>query len=257
MRTYQALMIATTWAVTAAFGWADVIWPAEDAWHQFMHGGLLYPDPDDTNPGRLDVRGGFDDYGHEYAACASYSDGDHVMFRLRLDKPPNRGAAVWHVLLDTDLDGFLDWALRVDHHRSDRVELRPMEIGGPTVGDLMVSDDVVWLGALEEYQRTLSPCPDGSHFDGSPDAFLDFAVPWTDFSDATGVSAAYVWRIAVTTGTTADSIKDLPLDNATDIYVGDVLGSVVPEPGAGALVLVGLAAMALRFRGSRLGRRKT
>jgi len=257
LRVARAAMIAAVWVLAAVCARADVIWPAEGAWHQFTYGGLLYPDPDDTNPGRLDVRGGFDDYGREYAACASYFDGNDVMFRLRLDKPDNGGTGVWQVMLDTDFDGFLDWTVRVDHHRMDRVELRAMEVGGPTVGNLAVSDDVAWFGALEEYQRSLSSSPDGSHFDGSPDAFLDFAVPWTDFSDATGVSGAYAWRIAVTTGTTADAIKDLPLDNDVDLYVGDVLSATTPEPSAGMLVLAGLAAIVLRGRGRRLSRKTT
>jgi len=227
----------------ASISRADVNWPATNAgWIPVtINGGQPYTEPADVTPTTVDIRGDA-----TYNAGYWFFDGSDLMFRIRVDgSPTGNTQAVWQVLIDTDTDDGVEWALQLDAKNDDSVELTAALVGGLPFSAVTLSLAEIWWAATPtQYTRFVTPTGDGSNFGGNGDTFVDLAMPWSSFSLYTGVTLQTPLRFAFSTATTDTGInKDLP-DQWSDPFI-------LPEPGTITLVALGLLGV-----GARLRRRK-
>lgn len=228
-------------------------------------GSSFYHDPDDINPASTDIEGDA-----TYSALYWYyqdngtpldDSDDQLQFRVRLDEEPNNPQSVWQILFNVDADLGLDYLLEYDTSGNpDILEFAATDVEGPNVSDVTVdTSHLLWsTNSVASYTRFVNPTGDGSNFGGDNDVFLDMAMPWTEFTSATGITKSDSFQIGVSTSTTDQSInKDVPLGLSASSQVSDLLGDVitVPEPTSSMLfgVAVGLGLFGRRRqKGGRL-----
>lgn len=235
-----ALGVAILLALSLGAVHADVDWPASTpGWIPVtIQGGQPYVEPDDQTPDVIDLRGDA-----TYNTGYWFFDGQDLMFRMRVDDTPGTNTQqVWQVLLDTDGDDGVEWALQYDANVDDAIELVTALIGGPNWTDVQLSTVDVWMSTTPSiYGRFIDPTDDGSTFDGDTDGFVDVAIPWTELQTYTGITLSTPIRIAFATSSQHNNInKDLPTD------WGDPF--VLPEPGTISLVALGLLGVGVRLR---------
>ena len=219
-----------------------------------LYGGGIHADPDDVTPDWSDLRGGLDDNGAPFNVAYWYYDGDHLMFRIRIDQAPQQCTDVWQVLLDTDTDDGVDWVLQVDFQSDDAVELSQATVEGPTIGDVEFNSTPSWTGDIAIYHECQDPASDGSYFDGEADVFNDLAMPWSTLSSLTGITKHTPLRVGLSTATQDNVInKDYPLGLSDADAIADVFSDefLVPEPTTIGLVAIGLFGIGARLRNRR------
>lgn len=218
-------------------------WPAtNDDWTPLQTDNGHYDDPyDDFNgaQGNTDV----DIVGDSstYSAGYWYYDGNTLYFRMRVNDDPTGSGSVWDWLLDTDDDTDIDWSFRLNG-QANAAELVAATIGGPLLQDVELSNTVAWSGAFGTWARFVVPTGDGSRFGKgkgnnppSLDAFVDIAIPWAEFSTATGAQENETEiRVGMATSTQPNTLnKDLPRNLTGGNSVADVWSdpiTAVPEP---------------------------
>lgn len=256
---------------------ADPIWPTTGAWNTVNVSGSPYIDQQNdsaancwaaVDPDTIDLVGGDDGYSGNgttiFPAAYWYSDGESLMFRVRLDNPfnPLLNNQVFAVLLNTDADPGTDFILQWDAQSEHRIEMNavnPAPDGeeGPTstppwgasntldnvvANQIVVGPEAIWGRALD------ATVIDGSQFHqqtvADHDAFVDFAVPTPQFLSVIGLTAGAPFSVAFgTTNSHATMNKDHP-----DYTVWSDVISVVPEPGSAALLSLALLPVLLRRR---------
>lgn len=253
---YTCLVPFSALATQAALTWPGV----SSEWTALTTGGgsLFYGDPDDENPGSVDIEGDAIHaalfwYYQDSETPLDESD-DQLLFRIRLDSEPNNPQYTWQILLDTDDDVYLDYVLEYDTSGTpDAIKLAPTGVGEATVSAVTIDTaSLLWSSALVADFTRFVAADDGSNFDGNPDVFLDLGIPWSDFSTATGLTTSDSFRFGVSTSTTDQSInKDVPLGLTSTASVEDLLGDAIIVPEPGGLSLLGMAAgfTLLRRRG--------
>ena len=208
-------------------------------------------------PEMLDLVGGIDHHGAgPFPTGYWFRDTDNLMFRMRVDNEPGVNSQfVWTVLINTDVDPDVDWALQLDLQVDNQVELVAAASGGPNSGNPwnpVVLDGTPHTGVspVADYSRFVNASAiDGSHFhDPGPDDddyFVDLAFPLQTLQSVTGLPPGFAFSAAL--ATSADHIninKDLP-----DVAAWS---NTVPEPSALALLSISLFAwLAFRWRKRR------
>jgi len=247
IKVLEELKMRTKWRVRAiallimgsAFAAnADLVWGNLTNWVAITIGGGLYNDPTDQSPGSVDLLG---DNTHA-AGFWQLDEGNSLSFRLRVSDLPNNPQSVWQILLNTDNDNSnVEWILQLNHSGSSDAVLLTKTTS--TAGDLYLSDiDTLatnhWEGSISGYsQMTLA----GTDLDSKKDdAFIDFGVPWTEFSSITGLDSVNDLEVAVTTSTTHTGVnKDAPLgtDGPSSFLISDSLSETIPEPTVASLLV--------------------
>lgn len=252
-------------ALVALSATADPLWPTEGSWSVITSGGGPFLDLQNDeagdlawsspNPDQLDLVGGTDENGFLYPTAYWATDGANLMFRMRADNPYDPHSWVYTVLLNTDADDLADYILQWDDKTDDRVEMNGLTgSAGPSSSPPWglnntvqnASGTQVGIGPESIWARGLDATAlDGSQFHQTTpadnDAFLDLGVPIWQFLQVTGLNPGDPFSVAF--GTSASHItlgNDKPDGGWSDPI------SVVPEPGAGALLAVGAAAALLR-----------
>jgi len=219
----------------------------------------IYTEPHDDFPGspsfhQLDIVGSA-----SYPAGFRASDGTHLMLRMRIDKFPTGSGPntqfVWQFLLDTDLDanGYVDWSLQLDQKVDNHVEFVPASPGGPLFAQVNLSHnetDGHWSGDLADFSRIILDTGDGGELGdtGLNDSFIDLAIPWADFTVATGLGEEDSFGVYLTTSNShIQVVKDVP-DCGEAAADPDPDPAAIPEPASLTLLGLGLLAVLRRRR---------
>lgn len=243
--TWLAVVLSLTIFLSTAG--AALVVPAASEWHAIPQGGGDYVDtPGDVSPTFNDIVGGLDDNSNFYASGYWASDATNIYFRIRMDEhapaAPALCESVWQILIDSDGDDGVEWALQVDRSSSDnQVEFVAATVEGLPFSSVALSTINSWSGSLDNYAYCQTITGDGSQFQGSDDAFLNMAMPWADFTALTGITSTTDFRVALSTSANHNNInKDLPIDWSDSFSA--------PEPGTMALLTLGLLGLAGRLR---------
>jgi hypothetical protein len=231
-------------ALPTTAGAQAVVFPPEAAWVPLRCGGAPMSDRLGDEAGAIDER---DLVGDAVAPAGLRArDATHLFLRLRLDEDPAPLGALrpfaWGMQFDTDDD-------RSDYEVMVMVD--GVSGGGGTVAlfrnttTTMRNDpaDPADPPAVETYPFAMNArvtAASGAGFGGSPDAWLDFAVPWSALATVGLVrtTPTYVWAAtsSVATGLDADLACH---DGATGAPVLDgtasdpTTGDPAEDPGPG------------------------
>lgn len=255
---------------------AALIWPATpQGWTPITVGGAPYVDPLYTgsgsdyyatppSPDKLDLVGGIDKNGNGPFATGFWAtDGANLMFRMRVDSNPTQGNDntnhVWTVLLNTDADPAVDWAMQLDAQGDNQVEFVRALAGSPSSGTPWNPVTLAgtphtglplaaWSAFVNASALPLNAPYGGSHFDSTnandDDFFVDIALP-ISLIQSIMAQAGETWsgQFSAAFATSADHIninKDLP-----DITTWP---DPVPEPASLSLLAAGALATLRRRR---------
>ena len=254
--------LACVWLAAALPTSAATIWPT--VWSPvYGSGGGLYADgthqpPTFTdpnysappNPEYTDIVGGLDStLAGPFAGGFWAMDAATIYFRIRVDNAPSANPqTVWQVLLNTDGDDYLDWAIQLDLSSDNAVELAEnvaVLAGGPSDDwagvDLDAASQVsAGTPATDFYRFVNATIETGSKFHtslGDDDFFIDIAYPKSTFETATGLAFSDTFGVAFSTSASHTVInKDLP----------DTGWGAIPEPSVLLLSLLASGAALTR-----------
>ncbi|MCF7816499.1 MAG: hypothetical protein K9M54_01355 [Kiritimatiellales bacterium] len=222
---------------------ADIVWPADGAWQELKIGANKYFDTrGDQSPSSIDLIGDAASYSAGFFSLVENGDitggvtNDAFMFRMRVGG--ESGNYVWQAHLDTDGDSsnveYIFQLVQSGNPGSQGVKLIKTTVGGTTLGDIAVDSKAAadWSGSLTLYSRwTAVP---GS----ATDFYVDFAIPWSEFTAITGVSSLQEIRAVLATSSTHAGInKDAPLGGSLSTQISDALSASIPEPTVVTLLL--------------------
>lgn len=223
---------------------ADIIWPADGAWNPVYKGSDYYYDAagDVTGGGnpQLDLIGTTNTYSAGYWAVVNGgytgTGSDAFIMRMRLGGDGSSSPNAWIALLDTDGDtSDVEWALEVvQSGGTDNVRLVQAIVGGPTIGEVTLTNSPVWSGNIPEFSRwTAIPSTTPTQY------HLDFAVPMDAFLASTGLADLHDTRVVLGTSTTHTGFNngDFPLGALFSEQVSNVLSENVPEPAVVTLII--------------------
>ena len=224
---------------------ADIIWPSDNDWNPVWVGTqYYYDDLGDQNPESVDLIGsGANSAGYWLKLENGFVNGsetdDAFMFRIRLRGAGSSGTGgqnVWQVHMDTDGNANnVEWILQLvqsGNQSGQGVILIQTAVGGSTLGEVDTgSNTASWQGSKAGFSRW-NTAPGGTN------AFVDLAIPWTEFSTITGVSAVEQLRVIISTSTShANITKDAPLGATLSDQISNVLSENIPEPTVVSLML--------------------
>jgi hypothetical protein len=259
IRKKEEIMKTLLWDVVAvaliamAGAWAAPTWETL-TWNAVTVGGapyvdqhyVEYPTLDNTrttaDPHRVDIVGNT-----TYPAAYWATDGQNLMFRMRLDAVPGLPPdAVWSAVLNTNGDALAEYVMQLDLKSHEQVEIIATISGGPANlwQDLAYVDapHIGPTGGVPTDWYRAGAVTDGSNFVNNPvdtDSFVDFGFDLATLHTVTGMSPGSSFQVAFATSTShVGSLKDLPDDGWSDPIM-------VPEPAALAVLLV-LGGAALR-----------
>ena len=224
---------------------ADVIWPSEDSWNPLLVGtDYYYDDAGDQNPEGVDLVGaGSDSAGYWLLLENGFVDGpatdDAFMVRMRMRGAGSNGTGgqnVWQVHMDTNVDANnVEWILQLvqsGNQNGQGVILIQTATGGTTLGDVDIGSNTASFQGDKAVFSRWTTTPNGTN------SFVDLAIPWTEFTSITGISAVEQLRVILSTSTShANITKDAPLNAALSDQISNVLSENIPEPGVVSLML--------------------
>ena len=243
MKSKRIVPILIAIAGSALMSTADVIWPADGAWQELKIGANKYFDTrGDQSPSSIDLIGDAASYSAGFFALVENGDitggvtNDAFMFRLRVGG--NSGNYVWQAHLDTDGDNtnveYIFQLVQSGNPGDQGVKLIKTLVGGTTLGDISVDTKVAvdWSGSLSLYSRWTAVAGSATDF------YVDFAIPWSEFTAITGVAALRDIRAVLATSSTHAGInKDAPLGGSLATQISDALSASIPEPAVVTLLL--------------------
>lgn len=254
----------------------DGLNPGAGIWKPLLgtNGGLYSDLLDDVTPDNVDIVGGFTDHhtNGPYPAAFYYIDATNIMFRMRVNDSPlqvtgggattNFDSYVWGVYLNTDSDIDADFVLQIDESGDHQLEMGTVNPGGgPTnTWDLDIPaithvgvQDLSWTNSVRYFGVYNATAIDGSHFHTTPataDYFIDLAVPWTFFTNETGLSYLSPFEIALASSTTHISYRGInDLKDSPDGYWSASVA--IPEPSAGVFAIPAIGALLFLIRRRR------
>lgn len=173
---------------------------------------------------------------------------DSLMFRMRVGGYKANPQTVWQFLIDTDGDSSnVEWIMQLDLSGANSVYLAKKATGGPTLSDIAVASNV-WSAAetdtfvswqnLADDKLPANPANTDYNKNKGGDVFLDFAMPWSAFTNATGASNPGSVRVVLTTSATHSGVnKDAPLGGDLASNISDLLSDSIPEPTVAILIV--------------------
>lgn len=254
----------------------DGLSPGTGIWKPLLgtNGGLYADTLDDVTPDNVDIVGGYQDHhtNGPYPAAFYYVDKTNIMFRMRLNDSPlqitgggattNFDSYVWGIYLNTDSDIDVDYVLQVDESGDGNLELGTANPGGGPTNTWDVDIPALthvpiqaldWTNSVRYFGVYNATAIDGSHFHDTPvtqDYFLDMAVPWTFFTNETGLAYLEPFEIALASSTTHTAYRGInDLKDSPDAYWS--ANVAIPEPSAGAIVLPALGILLFLIRRRR------
>jgi hypothetical protein len=262
VRHRSGILCATLFALlVCGSARAAVVWPSNDnSWNAFQTGSPAadYYDPNGPAPNAVDIIG-LSSGGTSYPAAYWYDDtaNDNIYFRIRLNGDPTTqqgfGNYSWQIVLDTNLDNSVDWALQLvsSGGGTPNLGIYAATVGGPTWGQVTLSSTPSWYTtSLSTDVRATDIGANIDPADNKNDWFLDLAVPFMALYAVTGLQPGGAFRAAVTTSTTHTAVnKDLPgsLGTSSSVSGGwsnDLTTSLNHSPEPGTLALFGLGGLA-------------
>lgn len=245
--------ISAVLAIVGQSASANIIWPQESDWTALTIGTNLYNDVlGDQSPSAIDLKGTPDSYSAGFWAFVEEgtvyggSLDDVFMFRMRVGG--NSGNYVWQAHLDTDGDAnnveYIFQLVQSGNPGDQGVKLVKTTVGGSTLGDIAVDDKAPddWSGDLTLFSRWTAIA-------GSSDYYVDFAIPWSEFTTITGVTSLDQIRAVLATSSTHSGInKDAPLGGSLSTQISDALSDSIPEPAVASLVIAAGAGLVIYHR---------
>jgi hypothetical protein len=257
----KASLLACVWLAVVLPASAAIVWPA--VWsHVYGSGGGLYADGTNQTPTFVDPNystpptpeytdlvGGVDStLAGPFAGGLWATSADFIYFRMRVDNEPSGNPqTVWQVLINTDADEYLDWAIQLDLSSDNQVELAQNlgAGGGPSDNWTNVNLSLqVAAGtpATDFYRYVNATAATGSNFHAlnDDDYFIDMAFPKSIFLTQTGLAFSETFGVAFATSASHTVLnKDLP----------DTGWGAIPEPSVVLLsLLASCTALARRKR---------
>lgn len=234
--------------------------------------GLFYSDLlDDVTPDSTDIVGGTYPDHHTngpFPSAFYYVDTTNIMLRMRLNDSPlmvtgggsttNFASYVWGFHLNTDADVDVDFTLQVDESGDGNLEIATAQPGsGPTnMWNVDLDDSIVphllvqeldWTNSVLLFGVYNATAIDGSHYHDTPstdDYFLDMAVPWTLFTNKTGIGYLEPFQLAPASSTTHTQYTGINVlkDTPEGYWSADI---AIPEPSGITSALLTFAGLAL------------
>jgi hypothetical protein len=190
---------------------------------------------------------------------------EQLYFRIRVDKDPlGRNGdfknQVWQVIIDSDSSNWTagsteSWVLQLDAKDDEKVELELANDTDGAIEDVTIDDSSEFSEDIADYARATAV--GGTDFGNDADFFIDIAIDFQDFTDATGLTTTDSFSVALATSDKDNELKkDFPfeLDKTDSLFDGGFSGAfaandaVVPEPGTWALFGLGMVALGMRVR---------
>lgn len=255
----------------------DGLSPGPGIWNPLLGtNGAFYSDLlDDVTPDDVDIVGGYTDHhtNGPFPAAFFYVDTTNIMFRMRVNDNPlmvtgggattNFNSFVWGFYLNTDSDIDVDYVLQVDESGDGNLELATADPGGgptntwdvslPAITHVPIQDLDDWTNSVRYFGVYNATAIDGSHFHDTPateDYFIDVAIPWTIFTNETGLGYLEPFEIALATSTThtlytgINATKDSP----EGYWSAEV---AIPEPSAGIIAIAAFGTLMFLIRRRR------
>lgn len=273
-------LVWMTASTHAQIGWPsnwstnDGLTPGPGIWQPLLgtNGGFYSDTMHDVSPDFVDIVGGYPDHhtNGPYPAGFYYIDTTNIMFRMRVNNDPlmvtgvggtttNFSSYVWGIYLNTDDDIDVDYVLQIDESGDGYLELGTATAGGPTnTWDVTIPEPhaeiqiLDWTNSIMMFGVFNATAIDGSHFHDNPasqDYFIDMSIPWTLFTNLTGLTYLSPFEIALATSTTHTLYEGINVlkDSPDDFWSAEV---AIPEPAAGIIAAPVLLALLL------IGRRR-
>ncbi len=241
---------------------ADITsWPTEWEWNPlYSSSGSLYEDGrlDTANNGHLylDIIGGFDAQGNEYAgaylvrqdAASGNQNEAQLMIRIRLNAAKSSDPGAYQVYFETTGDASVNWLLQLETPQQGTPQLTFGAASGTNSSAVLINSPL-WTGSVSGYSRyTGLATADGSQFSSKPngsgddDYFLDLSMPWDVFSASTGITSTNdPFRALIVSSQSGGNAFDGDVGNTaltTNIKFADAYSDTIPEPSQFSLLAV-------------------
>lgn len=222
MKRIFAMIVGVILSLSCDVASAQVPWPDDAQWISILKDGLPLQDDIGDAQGSRNV---VSDPTHPVAYL--YNDLTYLFFRIRLDDDPAGGGGKgflepfgWGMELDTDLDlSDYEWLVMVDGlSKTENVSLQEnsvqRKLGDP--GDRTESTPFTYT-PIESYARIL---PADTQFNGDPDYFLDWYIPYANLKSVSGLTDDSPIRVVWGSSSSATSLSEHGADlvEGSDLY---------------------------------------
>ena len=239
IRLFSLLLLALCVSLPSV---AEGAWPTTADWNALPKGGGVLTDIAGDAVASRDIIGDASN-----PAAYTYSDGDYIYYRIRLNDDPYFGTNNlkpfgWGFLIDTDSD-FADyeWLIMVDGI-GDEIYLAENTTKTGTGDPSDKAEVVVWSQALDETAGTgnfaVTDTGADIDIDGTNEFFLDFRIPFSTLTAITGITNDDPIRYFVGSSNSAQTLTTdlVGTDLFTDLTDPVTAGGIAPTTGTVAFV---------------------
>ena len=218
-------------------------WPTSTQWLPIYRGGVILFDSISDASGSRNIVGSA-----TVPSAYIFNDGIYLYFRMRLDNDPTGTGGQgflqsfgWGIEFDTNLNASdYEWLIMVDGiDKNESILLQQNTIQG-TVGDPSDKAEILVysLSLAGNYQITTAD----SSFNGDPDYFLDWRIPYDIFKQYTGLLDNSPLRVFGGSSSSTQSLSASGADllGASDLLSGfsDFITPLGARPTTGAIRFV-------------------